>query len=83
MRHGAVVRKIDGYIVVIDPCLARNGRFMPRYWIFGADNLAARPIAAHEASADYPDQAAAVAMAEELAKRKLAEMKANGRDRCP
>jgi hypothetical protein len=78
MHPASVARKIDGYVIVIDPCQGRNGTFSPRYWIYGEDRLAARPIASQEFPADCLDQGAAIALAEELARAKLEELKRRG-----
>ena len=74
MQQVAVVRRLGGYLVVIDPWLGRNGWFSPRYWIYGEDNLAAEPVASDELPAVCPDASSAIARSEELARAKLADM---------
>ena len=70
----SVVKRIDGYVIVIDPCLASNGSFWPRYWIYAEDSLAARPIASQEVPVDGLDHSAASSLAEELARARVAGM---------
>jgi hypothetical protein len=78
MRVGSVVKKIDGYVIVIDPHQAGGGKFWPRYWIYDEDRLAAKPIASQEFPADCFDHLTAAALSEELARVKLADLKRRG-----
>ena len=76
MHPGSVAKRVDGYVVVIDPCMARNGTFSPRYRIYGEDRLA---VASQEFPADCFDRSGAIALSEELASATLAELKQLGR----
>ena len=75
MHKESAVVKVDGYVIVLDPRTGQNGRFSPRYWIYGEDRLAAKPIAWQDFAADWFDHPAAIALSEELARSKVAELK--------
>ena len=74
MVGGSVVRRVDGYLVVIDVRADKNGKFAPHFWIYAKDTLAAQPIASVELPADCLDRETAAAIAEELARVEIAKL---------
>ena len=75
MRARSILKRVDGYVIVIDPQVDRNGKFSVQFWIYDRDTISAAPIVWKDLPADYVDAATAVAVAEELARVQLEKLK--------